>query len=139
MAKKKSTVINEKALEVQNNDNIIEVDDIKVDANEIAKSLDSVDTTITSENAIEELTTKIQEEMKPIKEIEDKVKDMLNKQDEITKALNENPNAAVSIVMNEIKKAESLKEEVEKIINSTKVEKPGIAMTSWWNGMNFDL
>lgn len=139
MAKKKSTVINEKALEVQNNDNIIEVDDIKVDANEIAKSLDSVDTTITSENAIEELTTKIQEEMKPIKDIEDKVKDMLNKQDEITKALNENPNAAVSIVMNEIKKAESLKEEVEKIINSTKVEKPGIAMTSWWNGMNFDL
>lgn len=139
MAKKKSTVINEKALEVQNNDNVIEVNDIKVDANEIAKSLDAVDTTITSENAIEELTTKIQEEMKPIKEIEDRVKDMLGKQDEINKALNENPNAAVSIVMNEIKKAESLKEEVEKIINSTKVEKPGIAMTSWWNGMNFDL
>ena len=124
---------------MQNNDNIIEVDDIKVDANEIAKSLDAVDTTITSENTIEELTAKIQEEMKPIKEIEDRVKDMLSKQDEINKALNENPNAAASIVMDEIKKAESLKEEVEKIINSTKVEKPGIAMTSWWNGMNFDL
>jgi hypothetical protein len=139
MAKKKTTAINEKALEVQDNESVIDVNEVKIDTEEIAKSLDAVDTTIKEDNAIQEIEAKIKEEMKPIQEIEEKVKDIMSNQEQLNKVLSENPEKASEIVMNEIKKAEALKGEVEKIINSTKVEKPGIAMTSWWNGMNFDL
>ena len=139
MAKKKNAQINEKALDVQNVDNVINVEDIKVSAEEIAKSLDSVDTMIKNDNSIEEISDKIAEELKPIQEIEKKVKEISSNQENFNKALLENPENATEIVMNEIKKAEALKEEVEKIISSTKVEKSGIAMTTWWNGMNFDL
>lgn len=136
MAKKKSTAVAEKALEATD---VIDVSDIKVDIDEIAKSIDAVDTTIESESNIDEISAKIQEQLKPIQEIEAKVKDIMGGQEDFNEAMAKNPENATAIVMEEIKKAESLKKEVEKIIESTKVEGPIINMTSWWNGMGYDL
>lgn len=136
MAKKKSTAAIEKSLEATE---VIEVNDIKVDADEIIKSIESVDTTIESDNAIDEIAEKVQEAMQPVQEIEAKVKDIMTHQESFNKTLIENPDNIHDIVMQEIQKAESLKKEVEKIIESTKVEKPIVSMTSWWNGMGYDM
>lgn len=136
MAKKKSTAAIEKSLEATE---VIEVNDIKVDADEIIKSIESVDTTIESDNAIDEIAEKVQEAMQPVQEIEAKVKDIMTQQESFNKTLIENPDNIHDIVMQEIQKAESLKKEVEKIIESTKVEKPIVSMTSWWNGMGYDM
>ena len=46
---------------------------------------------------------------------------------------------AEEIIKEEIKKAESLKSEVEKIINSTKSTPKISSMTNWWNGMGYDM
>ena len=139
MAKKKSTVKNEEILEIQDTENVINVEDIKVDVDEIKESIDSVDTTIEVNNAIIELEEKIKEEMKPINEIEEKINQLSSSKETLEKILSENPEQAQSFIMKEIEKAESLKSEVEKIINSTKVDKSNIKMTSWWNGIGYNM
>ena len=59
--------------------------------------------------------------------------------DNFTETITKNPEMAETIISNEIKKAEALKAEVEKIINSTNSEKKAPNMTNWWNGMGYNF
>lgn len=67
---------------------------------------------------------------------------MLDGQEAFNNAIAQNPENAEAIINNELKKAEVLKEEVEKIIKATdaKSKKKTISnMTNWWNGMGYDF
>lgn len=139
MAKKKTVV--EKTPIVE--ENVIEATEVKVDVDALSKSIESVDTTLPSnEEAIKEIEEKIQEELKPLQDLQSKVSEMLDGQETFNDAIAQNPENAESIINNELKKAEVLKSEVEKIIKTTdaKSKKKIISnMTNWWNGMGYDF
>ena len=139
MAKKKTVV--EKAPIV--GENVIEATEVNVDVDALSKSIESVDTTLPSnEEAIKEIEEKIQEELKPLQDLQSKVSEMLDGQEAFNDAIAQNPENAESIINNELKKAEVLKSEVEKIIKATdaKSKKKTISnMTNWWNGMGYDF
>lgn len=139
MAKKKTVV--EKTPIVEENG--IEATEVKVDVDALSKSIESVDTTLPSnEEAIKEIEEKIQEELKPLQDLQSKVSEMLDGQEAFNTAIAQNPENAEAIINNELKKAEVLKSEVEKIIKTTdaKSKKKIISnMTNWWNGMGYDF
>ena len=139
MAKKKTVV--EKTPIVE--ENVIEATEVKVDVDALSKSIESVDTTLPSnEEAIKEIEEKIQEELKPLQDLQSKVSEMLDGQEAFNDAIAQNPENAEAIINNELKKAEVLKSEVEKIIKATdaKSKKKTISnMTNWWNGMGYDF
>ena len=139
MAKKKTVV--EKTPIVE--ENVIEATEVKVDVDALSKSIESVDTTLPSnEEAIKEIEEKIQEELKPLQDLQSKVSEMLDGQEAFNDAIVQNPENAEAIINNELKKAEVLKSEVEKIIKTTdtKSKKKTISnMTNWWNGMGYDF
>ena len=139
MAKKKTVV--EKTPIVE--ENVIEATEVKVDVDALSKSIESVDTTLPSnEEAIKEIEEKIQEELKPLQDLQSKVSEMLDGQEAFNDAIAQNPENAEAIINNELKKAEVLKSEVEKIIKATdaKPKKKIISnMTNWWNGMGYDF
>lgn len=139
MAKKKTVV--EKTPIVE--ENVIEATEVKVDVDALSKSIESVDTTLPSnEEAIKEIEEKIQEELKPLQDLQSKVSEMLDGQEAFNDAIAQNPENAEAIINNELKKAEVLKSEVEKIIKTTdtKSKKKTISnMTNWWNGMGYDF
>ena len=139
MAKKKTVV--EKTPIVE--ENVIEATEVKVDVDALSKSIESVDTTLPSnEEAIKEIEEKIQEELKPLQDLQSKVSEMLDGQEAFNNAIVQNPENAEAIINNELKKAEVLKSEVEKIIKTTdtKSKKKIISnMTNWWNGMGYDF
>ena len=139
MAKKKTVV--EKTPIVE--ENVIEATEVKVDVDALSKSIESVDTTLPSnEVAIKEIEEKIQEELKPLQDLQSKVSEMLDGQEAFNNAIAQNPENAEAIINNELKKAEVLKSEVEKIIKTTdtKSKKKIISnMTNWWNGMGYDF
>ena len=139
MAKKKTVV--EKTPIVE--ENVIEATEVKVDVDALSKSIESVDTTLPSnEEAIKEIEEKIQEELKPLQDLQSKVSEMLDGQEAFNNAIAQNPENAEAIINNELKKAEVLKSEVEKIIKATdtKSKKKTISnMTNWWNGMGYDF
>lgn len=139
MAKKKTVV--EKTPIVE--ENVIEATEVNVDVDALSKSIESVDTTLPSnEEAIKEIEEKIQEELKPLQDLQSKVSEMLDGQEAFNDAIAQNPENAETIINNELKKAEVLKSEVEKIIKTTdtKSKKKTISnMTNWWNGMGYDF
>ena len=139
MAKKKTVV--EKTPIVE--ENVIEATEVKVAVDALSKSIESVDTTLPSnEEAIKEIEEKIQEELKPLQDLQSKVSEMLDGQEAFNDAIAQNPENAEAIINNELKKAEVLKSEVEKIIKTTdtKSKKKIISnMTNWWNGMGYDF
>ena len=139
MAKKKTVV--EKTPIVE--ENVIEATEVKVDVDALSKSIESVDTTLPSnEEAIKEIEEKIQEELKPLQGLQSIVSEMLDGQEAFNNAIAQNPENAEAIINNELKKAEVLKSEVEKIIKATdtKSKKKTISnMTNWWNGMGYDF
>lgn len=139
MAKKKTVVEETPIVE----ENVIETTEVTVDVEALSESIESVDTTLPSnEEAIKEIEEKIQEELKPLQELKDKVSEMLDGQEAFNNAIAQNPENAEAIINNELKKAEVLKGEVEKIIKATdtKSKKKTISnMTNWWNGMGYDF
>lgn len=139
MAKKKTVV--EETPKVE--ENVIEATEVNVDVDALSKSIESVDTTLPSnEEAIKEIEEKIQEELKPLQDLQSKVSEMLDGQEAFNDAIAQNPENAEAIINNELKKAEVLKSEVEKIIKTTdaKSKKKIISnMTNWWNGMGYDF
>ena len=139
MAKKKTVV--EETPKVEENG--IEATEVKVDVDALSKSIESVDTTLPSnEDTIKEIEEKIQEELKPLQDLQSKVSEMLDGQEAFNNAIAQNPENAEAIINNELKKAEVLKSEVEKIIKTTdtKSKKKIISnMTNWWNGMGYDF
>ena len=139
MAKKKTVV--EETPKVE--ENVIEATEVNVDVDALSKSIESVDTTLPSnEEAIKEIEEKIQEELKPLQDLQSKVSEMLDGQEAFNDAIAQNPENAETIINNELKKAEVLKSEVEKIIKTTdaKSKKKIISnMTNWWNGMGYDF
>ena len=139
MAKKKTTVKEPPTVE----ENVIEATEVNVDVDALSKSIESVDTTLPSnEDTIKEIEEKIQEELKPLQNLQSKVSEMLDGQEAFNNAIAQNPENAEAIINNELKKAEVLKSEVEKIIKATdtKSEKKTISnMTNWWNGMGYDF
>lgn len=139
MAKKKTVV--EETPTVK--ENVGEATEVNVNVEALSKSIESVDTTLPSnETAIKEIEEKIQEELKPLQGIQSKVSEMLDGQESFNNAIAQNPENAEAIINNELKKAEVLKSEVEKIIKATdaKSKKKTISnMTNWWNGMGYDF
>lgn len=139
MAKKKTVV--EETPTVK--ENVGEATEVNVNVEALSKSIESVDTTLPSnEAAIKEIEEKIQEELKPLQDIQSKVSEMLDGQESFNNAIAQNPENAEAIINNELKKAEVLKSEVEKIIKATdaKSKKKTISnMTNWWNGMGYDF
>ena len=139
MAKKKTVV--EETPKVE--ENVIEATEVNVDVDALSKSIESVDTTLPSnEEAIKKIEEKIQEELKPLQDLQSKVSEMLDGQEAFNDAIAQNPENAEAIINNELKKAEVLKSEVEKIIKATdaKSKKKTISnMTNWWNGMGYDF
>ena len=139
MAKKKTVV--EETPTVK--ENVGEATEVNVNVDALSKSIESVDTTLPSnETAIKEIEEKIQEELKPLQDIQSKVSEMLDGQESFNNAIAQNPENAEAIINNELKKAEVLKSEVEKIIKATdaKSKKKTISnMTNWWNGMGYDF
>lgn len=139
MAKKKTVV--EETPTVK--ENVGEATEVNVNVEALSKSIESVDTTLPSnETAIKEIEEKIQEELKPLQDIQSKVSEMLDGQESFNNAIAQNPENAEAIINNELKKAEVLKSEVEKIIKATdaKSKKKTISnMTNWWNGMGYDF
>ena len=139
MAKKKTIVKEPPTVE----ENVIQATEVKVDVDALSKSIESVDTTLPSnEEAIKEIEEKIQEELKPLQDLQSKVSEMLDGQEAFNNAIVQNPENAEAIINNELKKAEVLKSEVEKIIKTTdaKSKKKIISnMTNWWNGMGYDF
>ena len=139
MAKKKTVV--EETPTVK--ENVGEATEVNVNVEALSDSIESVDTTLPSnETAIKEIEEKIQEELKPLQDIQSKVSEMLDGQESFNNAIAQNPENAEAIINNELKKAEVLKSEVEKIIKATdaKSKKKTISnMTNWWNGMGYDF
>lgn len=139
MAKKKTVVEETPIVE----EKVIEATEVNVDVDALSKSIESVDTTLPSnEEAIKEIEEKIQEELKPLQDLQSKVSEMLDGQEAFNDAIAQNPENAETIINNELKKAEVLKSEVEKIIKTTdaKSKKKIISnMTNWWNGMGYDF
>lgn len=139
MAKKKTVVEETPMVE----ENVIETTEVTIDVEALSESIESVDTALPSnEEAIKEIEEKIQEELKPLQELKDKVSEMLDGQEAFNNAIAQNPENAEAIINNELKKAEVLKGEVEKIIKATdtKSKKKTISnMTNWWNGMGYDF
>ena len=87
--------------------------EVNVNVEALSKSIESVDTTLPSnETAIKEIEEKIQEELKPLQDIQSKVSEMLDGQESFNNAIAQNPENAEAIINNELKKA--------------KVEKKGI-------------
>ena len=118
MAKKKTVV--EETPKVE--ENVIEATEVNVDVDALSKSIESVDTTLPSnEEAIKEIEEKIQEELKPLQDLQSKVSEMLDGQEAFNDAIAQNPENAEAIINNELKKAEVLKSEVEKIIKTSAV------------------
>ena len=139
MAKKKTVV--EETPTVK--ENVGEATEVNVNVEALSKSIESVDTTLPSnETAIKEIEEKIQEELKPLQDIQSKVSEMLDGQESFNNAIAQNPENAEAIINNELKKAEVLKSEVEKIIKATDAKskkKTIFNMTNWWNGMGYDF
>jgi chromosome segregation ATPase len=139
MAKKKTTVVSPEIIE--ENAEKIEITDINLNIDEVKESIESVETIIESnvEDEIKELSQKIEEQIKPIAEIEEKLGNLGDKQQELNKVLSEDPSKAQKYLENEIKKAEELKNAVEKIIstNSTRTMSKS-SMINWWNGTGYD-
>jgi uncharacterized coiled-coil protein SlyX len=132
MAKKKTTVVSPEIIE--ENAEKIEITDINLNIDEVKESIESVETIIESnvEDEIKELSQKIEEQIKPIAEIEEKLGNLGDKQQELNKVLSEDPSKAQKYLENEIKKAEELKNAVEKIIstNSTRTMSKS-SMINW--------
>ena len=139
MAKKKTVVEETPIVE----ENVIETTDVTVDVEALSESIESVDTTLPSnEETIKEIEEKIQEELKPLQDLQGKVSEMLDGKEAFNNAIAQDPENAEAIINNELKKAEVLKGEVEKIIKTTdaKLKKKTISnMTNWWNGMGYDF
>ena len=139
MAKKKTVVEETPMVE----ENVIEATEVTVDVEALSESIESVDIGVPcNEETIKEIEEKIQEELKPLQDLQGKVSEMLDGQEAFNNAIAQNPENAEAIINNELKKAEVLKEEVEKIIKATdaKSKKKTISnMTNWWNGMGYDF
>lgn len=136
MAKKKTTEKTETPVK-----NEIEVSEIKVNTEDIIKSIENVDTNINvgENNTLEKIEEKIKEELKPLEDIKEKISEM-NTNNVIEQAISQNTENAEAFLQNEIQKTEDLKKEIEKIIQKTETKRPKISsMTGWWNGVGYDM
>ncbi len=138
MAKK----VTKKELLENNNENIvkeIEIEDIKTDINEIEKSLDNVDMTISSksEENIKKIEEEIVQNLQNINEINEKVKELDINTNEFNEKLNtSNPQEMEKLIKEEISKVQTIKKGIEKI---NKIPVNSSCMTNWWNGMGYDF
>lgn len=136
MAKKKTTEKTETPVK-----NEIEVSEIKVNTEDIIKSIENVDTNINigENNTLEKIEEKIKEELKPLEGIKEKISEM-NTNNVIEQSISQNTENAEAFLQNEIQKTEDLKKEIEKIIQKTETKRPKISsMTGWWNGVGYDI
>lgn len=136
MAKKKTSENTETTVK-----NEIEVSEIKVNTEDIIKSIENVDTNINvgENNTLEKIEEKIKEELKPLEDIKEKISEM-NTNNVIEQAISQNTENAEAFLQNEIQKTEDLKKEIEKIIQKTEIKRPKISsMTGWWNGVGYDM
>ena len=138
MAKKKTVVDETPIAETQ----VIEADNIGINIDNIVESISNVNTNIETDTKIEEIADKIKEELKPIQEIAEKINEISTAESNFNQSISKNPEMAEQLVKEEIQKAEQIKTELDKIINSTNVKtnKKVISnMTNWWNGMGYDF
>lgn len=79
------------------------------------------------------------EELKPLEDISSKWKEIEEAENKLNEVLSSNdPQKAENILTEEVKKAESLKKDIEKIITKPRTTNTR-NVTSWWNGMGYDF
>ena len=83
----------------------VETDEVKVDVETLAESIENVDTALPgNEEAIKNIENKINEELEPIKALADKVNEATSAQDAFSEAIANSPENAEAIIKNEINK-----------------------------------
>lgn len=119
--------------------NTIEATDIKVNVEEVINQLKDVNIELPSrKEAIEEMTNNVIESIKPLKEITDSINEINEASVKLNEEIANNPQKAENFIKNEIKKAEEIKDKIDKIINNTKkVQTHNV--NNWWNGMGYDF
>ena len=112
-------------------------DKINFNPQEIAKALNDADTAIKSDNSLQDIIDKIDVAIKPIQDMKNEMKEINERQTEISKELQEHPEQAQEIVSKEIQKAEALKDKLEKALEKVKpqIKAPTAFPTQWWNGV----
>lgn len=134
----KSKNIEKEIIEKENTNDAQDVSTIVPNLEEISKSIDNVDLDLGTESVEKEINDKVEETVQILKETADKISNFEKSKEEFGKQLESNPEKAEELIKNEIKKTEALKASAEKKINSNKQVKH-INITSWWNGMGYDM
>ena len=95
-----------------------------------------------ADRQIAELENKIKETIQPVADLKEKIEEATNSQNDFIESISENSENTENmekLINDEIKKAEMLKSEVEKIIKTTNNSIKNVNITNWWNGMGYDL
>lgn len=87
----------------------------------------------------EKRAEEINEALAPIQELANKVNEITESQKTLEAELSKNSDDAVNLINKEIKKAEQMKQEVEKVLNKPTTKSSMGHMTTWWNGSGFDI
>lgn len=139
MAKKSTKKEVVKTVEVvENNENKIEVENIEKDINKIEEAINNVDLNIMSntDETLANLKVESEEMLKPLGDISAKITVLETTLDE--KLATVAPENVETVIKEEIKKAEELKKDIEKINNKYNPS-TSKQMTNWWNGMGYDM
>ena len=123
---------------VENNENKIEVENIEKDINKIEEAINNVDLNIMSntEETLANLKVETEEMLKPLGDISAKINVLETTLDERLATVT--PENVETVIKEEIKKAEELKKDIEKINNKYN-PLTSRQMTNWWNGMGYDM
>ena len=111
-------------------DEVVTPEEIK----ELAESF-SDDSNI--DDTLENFEEDIKNAIKPVDELEAKVKEMVGDRNDINDIIAKNPGNIQNVVETELKKAEQMIDDIKKEIN--KIKPNNTAITSWWNGMGYDF
>jgi len=85
-----------------------------------------------------EIEEKVKKTVEEIKETTSKLEDFEESKKDFNEKIKKEPENAQKIIEEEIKRTKQLKSDAEKIINSPKKRKT-FGITSWWNGMGYDM
>ena len=130
--------IEQEIVEKENTTEVQDVSELTPNIDDIEKSLNEVNTEIKIESVENELEKTAEKTIEDLKETTSKIEEFEASKADFNKKIQEQPEKAQEIIKEEIKRVEKMKSETEKIINSTK-KKPIIGVTSWWNGMGYNI
>ena len=144
MAKKstKKAEIEKQVEAIENSENKVNVDELNITAEDIAKSIEDVNKEIEKklEENINQIIKDASEDLAPMKEISQEIANLGVQNEELNKKLSSaSVEEITEFVNDEIKKTEELKAKLEKITESPKTVTGFSSVTNWWNGMGYDF